>query len=135
MPERQRAQLVFPRHNITFWVDPVPQLTETDLATVDVVEEAAGRKIRLRFNSHGAFVLENLTGGHRDRYIAVVISAGFLPPDLWPVAAIKVQRILRDGELVFLPNLSDEQIQQVVEALRLTIRTGKSRIDEMSGFK
>lgn len=114
MPESYRRQIIFQKPPITFWVNSVAELTEHDLADVATVPSPGGLQIKLQFNQHGSFVFEQLTGGNRGRYLAVLINAQ-------PVAVIRIRESRSDGQLIFTPNLTDPQIETIVTNLQHTI--------------
>ena len=118
MPKSYRFQIVFDKPNITFWVNSVPELTEHDLIAIETVSTTSGLQLKLKFDLHGSYVLEQLTGGNRGKYVAVVINAR-------PVAAILLREVSRNGELSFLTNLSDEQTKAVVAALQESVHAGE----------
>ncbi len=125
MPENLRYQILFDKPNITFWVKSLPELTEQDVASAETVSTGGGLQIKLQFNHHGSFILEQLTGSNRGKYLAVVI-------DAHPVAPILIQEIYRNGELIFTPNLTDLQTTDVITRLQHTLSV--IRRDENMGI-
>ncbi len=130
LPRGYRSQIVFERPAITFWVDPAPELSERDIVSLETVEGGSGLKIKITFNAHGRFVLENLTGGNRGKYMAVVAGGATITR---PIAAIRMNEIIRDGVLIFTPDLTDEQIVTFVAELQKGI--GQIKKQDSFNFK
>lgn len=99
-----------PRLGLKLAADPHPALTEKDVLSADVYQTAGGAAILLRFNIHGALVLEELTTGGRGQYLIAFLNKR-------PVAAWLIDRRLSTGQFLVEADLTDAEAQQVVDAL------------------
>ena len=123
LPEGYRFKIDFPHPNIWFWVNSIPELTEDDLIGAETVPGDAGLQIKLKFNHHGEFVLEGLTGSNRGKYMAVIAARAGIAR---AIAPILIKGINRSGELIFTPDLTDEETTKIVSDLNKVATTIRS---------
>jgi len=94
-------------------INPKPTLTERDLLAAKLEPTTAGDAIRLKFDSHGANLLAEMTTRLRGQSIVVFANDR-------PIAVLLVERANASGELQLLGDLTDEQTKSLVESLNQT---------------
>jgi hypothetical protein len=109
-------------HPVDLQIDSNALLTESDVKEAKVVEDPGGFAIRLQFNRKGSWLLEEYTGGNRGRHFAI-FSQFVKPGDRqlhtegrW-LAAPRITRNIADGVLVFSPDASREEADEIVQGL------------------
>jgi hypothetical protein len=96
-------------------------LSEIDIKTAKVVEDQGGFAIQLQFDRRGSWALEQCTAENRNKHLAIF--AQFASPtndtssvSRW-LAAPKIVRRIGDGLLVFTPDATREESEQIVLGL------------------
>jgi preprotein translocase subunit SecD len=98
-------------------VEKSPFLTEVDIAEVKVVEAVGGFALQVRFDQHGAWLLEQYSGGNPGRRFAIFSMFGEKPVQSRWIAAPVIPRRIADGTLVFTPDASREEAEQIAAGL------------------
>jgi len=94
-------------------INPEPTLTERDVLAAKLEPTTAGDAIRLKFDSHGANLLAEMTTRLRGQSIVVFANDR-------PIAVLLVEHANASGELQLLGDLTDEQTKSLVESLNKT---------------
>ena len=96
-------------------INPEPTLTERDVLAAKLEPTTAGDAIRLKFDSHGANLLAEMTTRLRGQSIVVFANER-------PIAVLLVEQANASGELQLLGDLTDDQSKSLVESLNKTAR-------------
>jgi preprotein translocase subunit SecD len=110
LPEGHVLTAAIPRAHLTIPVDPHPALDERDLQSADIYQTAGGAAIMLRFDSHGTFVLDELTTRNRGAYLVTFLKGR-------PVAAWLVDQRVTNGQFLVEGDFSDEEATKTVKSL------------------
>lgn len=106
----------------TIHVHTVPFIDERNVieaAVLDDIREIDGERVNLgkavgiRFDRTGKWLLENTTVSHRGRRIAI---HSFFPEGRWLAAKVITGRV-QDGILIFTPDATEEEMQQLCKRL------------------
>jgi len=119
-------------HPITFTLDRVPFLTEAAVQQAKVVDVVGGFALQVQFDQEGGWLLEQYTASSRSRHIAIF--SQFVEPGeeklnqgRW-LAAPRIQTHITDGMLVFTPDTTREEAEQIALGLNNVakkLQTGK----------
>lgn len=103
-----------------------PFLHSANVEEARLVEFQDGFAIQVRFDTHGAFVLDNVTGGNKNRRIAVFVR---LYPDSetrWLAAPMITQRN-ETGVVTFTPDATREEAERIVRGINNAVKEFKRR--------
>jgi hypothetical protein len=122
VPTNRCTVVQLPRnHPIDVQIDRTAFLSETDVKEAKVVEDLGGFSIRLQFNRKGSWILEQNSASNRGKHF--VVYAQFVTPGQqehtegrW-LAAPRITRNLADGVLLFAPDASREEAEEIVLGL------------------
>ncbi|MGH7969841.1 MAG: SecDF P1 head subdomain-containing protein, partial [Limisphaerales bacterium] len=112
---------VFRDHPITMTIDKAPFLTEANIEHAQVINDLGGFALSIQFDHQGSWLLEQYTSANRGKHI-LVFSQFVNPNDdklnkgRW-LAAPKIQTHIADGLLIFTPDASREEADQVALGL------------------
>jgi preprotein translocase subunit SecD len=84
-----------------------------DITEASVVDVEGGYGIRIKFDAHGARVLENITARNAGRHL--VVYAAF--PEIRWLAAPMIKHRIADGALVFTPDATREEAERIVQGI------------------
>ena len=108
-------------------IDRTAFLTEVDLKDVKVTEDPGGFSIWVQFNRKGSWLLEQYTSGNRGKHLAIY--AQFIKPGeqkhtagRW-LAAPRINQRLADGILVFAPDATRDEADELVLGLHNVIES------------
>ena len=95
-----------------------PFLNESLLAMASLVEEHGGFAIKLQFNHLGQTALEQCSATNPNRRFAIRSQFGIEPnaEDRW-LAAPRIPRRITDGVLIFTPDASRDEAEEIVRGL------------------
>ena len=110
LPASHVLMVAIPKADLKIAVDPYPALSEKNIQSAALFQTAGGLAIMLRFDIHGAMVLDELTARNRAQYLVTFL-------DRRPVAAWLVDHEITDGHLLIEGDFSDEQARKTVELL------------------
>ena len=98
-------------------VEQTPFLTEGNIAEAKVINAMGGYAISLQFNTEGKMLLEQYTSANQGRKIAVLSQWGKdMAQHRW-LAAPVVKKRISNGLLVFTPDASREEADEIVLGL------------------
>ncbi len=118
---RTEQVAVYREHPVNFTIDKNPVVTEGNIKEAKVVDVVGGFALRIQLDRQGSWLLEQATAGLRGRHI-VIFSQWVDPPDekinqgRW-LAAPRVQNHISDGVLVFTPDASRYEAEQIARGL------------------
>ena len=118
---------IFRERPVMVNVDKIAALTEANLAEAKVVDAVGGFAIRLQFDRRGTWLLEQRSVESRGQRFAIFCQFG---PDLkesrWLAAPIVARRIT-DGVLVFTPDATRAEAEEIVLGLNNIARVVKKK--------
>ena len=94
-------------------INPEPTLTERDVLAAKLEPTSAGDTIRLKFDSHGANLLAEMTTRMRGQSVVVFANDR-------PIAVLLIEQANAAGELQLIGDLTDEQTKSLVDSLNKT---------------
>jgi hypothetical protein len=108
---------IYRQHPFMVNVDKEPILTELNIVGAQIVDVLGGFAIHLQFDQQGSLILEQQSVDHRGRRFALYCEFGQkLKEKRWLAAPIISQRI-SNGVLVFTPDASREEADELVLGL------------------
>jgi hypothetical protein len=122
---------IYREHPVTLYVAKDPFLTETRIKDVKVLNVVGGFALRVEFDRQGRWLLEQYTAATKGRHIAI-FSQFVTPPEKamnkgrW-LAAPKISTHITDGVLVFTPDASREESEQIALGLNNVWRISQSK--------
>lgn len=121
-----RDILMFRDHPMRLTVDADPFLDERDVQEAGVVPALGGFAIKIQFNQHGTWVLENFTSANVGRRIAVLAQ---FPEGRW-IGARVIDHRVSDGQWIFTPDASLDEAERIVRGINATV----AKIKKKSSF-
>lgn len=116
-------------------VQKQPFLTEANVTAASVVDEVGGYSLRIQFDDDGKVLLEECTTRNRGRRLAIFSQfAPQLKDYRWLSAPIINHRI-SDGVLVFTPDATREEAQEIADGLNNVGKKTHTWIDKPWGEK
>lgn len=114
-------------------VENAPFLDESDVASAKVIDALGGFALQIEFDRRGTWLLEQYSMGSRGRRCAVFSQFGDAkaPTSRWLAAPIFSRRIT-DGILVFTPDTTREEAEQIAAGLNnmgKQFQKGKSSLE------
>ena len=104
-------------HSVVMNVEKSPFLTETDVASAEVVETLGGFALRIQFNQHGTWALEQYSSAAPGRRVAIFSQFGKKGEQARWLAAPRIGRRIADGVLLFTPDAAREEAGQIASGL------------------
>jgi hypothetical protein len=104
-------------HPVDITVEQTPFATEGNVAEAKVVNMIGGFEISIQLNHEGTWLLEQYTAANHNRKIAVFCQWGKdLSEHRW-LAAPKISKRISNGLIVFTPDTSREEADEIVLGL------------------
>lgn len=104
---------IYRANPMTITVDRSPALHEGFIERADLIEFMGTYAIRIKFDSTGTLLLDNITNSHRGRHLAIFCH---FTDARWIAAPLITHRI-SDGVFVFTPDASREEAERIVRGL------------------
>jgi hypothetical protein len=121
LPDRNTVINVPRNHPIALRIEKAPFLTEAQIAKAEIIDVTGGFAMRLQFDRQGLWLLEQFSAGNRGKHFAIF--SQFVPvlsenmnEGRW-LAAPKITAHITDGTLVFTPDATREEADQIVLGL------------------
>lgn len=111
--ERCVQAQIYRKNPITITVDRSPVLHEGFVERADVVEFMGTYAIRIKFDSTGTLLLDNVTTSNRGRHLAIFCQ---FSDARWIGAPLITQRI-SNGVFIFTPDATKEEAERIVRGL------------------
>jgi hypothetical protein len=118
---RTEEASLFRDHPVKLSVDKTPFLTEANVQEAKLLDALGGFALSVQFDRQGSWLLEQYTAASRGKH--VVIFSQFVDPGAeklnkgrW-IAAPKIQNHMPDGLLIFTPDVTREEAEQIVLGL------------------
>lgn len=110
LPGQHVRQIDVPATGQQLAISPFPVLSEKDVLEARLYPTAGGNAVQLRFDLHGANLLNELTTRARGQYLVVLLDAR-------PVAAVLLDQIIRNGQFLLEGDFTDAEAQALVDEL------------------
>lgn len=114
---------IYRKNPIYVPVESQPFLTLANVEEASVVDYLDGFIIQIRFDSHGAFVLDTISSANKGRRIAVFAK---FPEPRW-LAAPQITQRNATGLLSFTPDATREESERFVRGLNSALKTIRRR--------
>jgi hypothetical protein len=118
---------IYRAHPFMVNVEKEPILSELNMAGAQVVDVVGGFAIRLVFNRQGSWILEQNSVNHQGRRFAIHCEFGPQLKEVRWLAAPVVSHRIRDGVLVFTPDATREEADELVLGLNNIARGVKEK--------
>jgi preprotein translocase subunit SecD len=92
-------------------------LTEANVAAASVVDEVGGYVLRIQFDQNGSILLEEATIANHGRKMAIFSQFADQLKDYRWLAAPLISHRISDGLLVFTPDATREEAQEIADGL------------------
>ncbi len=117
---------IYRQQPVMFTVEKTPFLTEADVKAAKVIDVLGGFALSIQFDRRGSLLLEQYTTANRGRHIAIFSQFDNpheqnLNQGRW-LAAPKIQNHITDGLLVFTPDATREEAEQIALGLNNVAR-------------
>jgi preprotein translocase subunit SecD len=116
-------------------VQKQPFLTEANVAAASVVDEVGGYSLRIQFDDDGKILLEECTTRNRGRRLAIFSQFAPELKDYRWLSAPVISRRISDGLLVFTPDATREEAQEIADGLNNVAKKTHTWIDKPWGEK
>jgi hypothetical protein len=118
---RSQQVNVYRDHPVAFTVDRAPFLTEVNVKEAKIIDALGGFALSIQFDRQGTWLLEEYTTANRGRHLAIFSqfdepNEEKLNPGRW-LAAPLIQNHITDGLLIFTPDASRAEVEQLVLGL------------------
>jgi preprotein translocase subunit SecD len=98
-------------------VDKMPFLTEGNVAAASVIDGVGGYALSVQFDHDGTILLEECTAANRGRKVAIFSQFGKKIKDYRWLAAPMINHRISDGVLVFTPDATREEVEEIALGL------------------
>jgi preprotein translocase subunit SecD len=98
-------------------VEKMPSLTEASVSAASVIDAVGGYALRIEFDHRGATFLETCTTANRGRRIAIFSQFGQDLKNYRWLAAPVISHRISDGVLVFTPDATREEAEEIALGL------------------
>jgi hypothetical protein len=114
------------------WVNIIkePFLSEVNVTGASVLDEVGGCALRIQFDDDGKVLLEQCTGGNRGRRIAIFSQFASELKDFRWLAAPMINRRISDGVLVFTPDATREEAEEIAIGLNNVAKKTHGWVDK-----
>jgi preprotein translocase subunit SecD len=134
--KRSQPVPVYRDHPVTVNVESEPFLTEANVMEARVVDVVGGFALSIRLDRQGSWLLEQYTAANQGRHLA--IQTQFVSPEApehhlnrWLAAPLISGRI-SDGILLFTPDATHEEAEQIAVGLNNVAKKGKNTPDKQA---
>jgi hypothetical protein len=116
-------------------VQKKPFLSEANVVRASVVDEVGGHSLRVQFDEDGQVLLEECTTRNRGRRIAIFSQFAPQLKDYRWLSAPMISHRISDGVLVFTPDATREEAQEIADGLNNVAKKTHTWIDKPWGDK
>lgn len=110
MPETRLRSVTVEHPYKKINIDPYPTLAERDIVKAELQPTSGGDVILVKFDAHGSSMLMEMTTRLRGHYYVVIVNDR-------PIAAVLCDKIITEGQIQVVGDISDEEAKGVVESL------------------
>ncbi len=129
-PKSNQAVPVYREKAIMVNIDKTPFLTEEQVSDAKVIDVVGGFALRIQFDHRGTSLLEQWTTGNRGRRIAMFCQFGEDMKYYRWLAAPAITRRIADGVLVFTPDATREEAEEIALGLNNVSKKVHSWVDK-----
>lgn len=129
-PKASERVPVYRDNPIWLTVEKTPFLSEGEISAASVVDVVGGFALSIQFNRQGAGVLEEFTVQNRSRRIAIFSQFGEMILDYRWLAAPVINHRIADGVLVFTPDATREEAEEIALGLNNVAKKVTTWIDK-----
>jgi len=108
---------IFPNSPVTMTVDQSPLLTDTDVEKAQVVDTLGGFALVIKFDKRGQWLLDQHSSLNIGRTLAIFAQYGEKGAKTKWIAAPIISRRISDGTLLFTPDVTREEAEQIAKGL------------------
>ena len=108
-------------------VQKEPFLTEVHVEKAEVVNALGGFAIKFEFNPTGTVLLEQYSATNPGRHFAIFCQFGVDQEEQRWLAAPQINQRISDGKLIFTPDCTREEADQIVRGLNNVVADIKRR--------
>jgi len=121
---------VYREKPIWLTVQKEPFLTEANVAAASVVDEVGGYVLRIQFDQNGSVLLEECTTGNRGRRMGIFSQFAEKLKDYRWLAAPVISHRIADGVLVFTPDATREEAEEIAVGLNNVAKKTHTWLDK-----
>jgi preprotein translocase subunit SecD len=110
LPDQHVRQIEVPATGQHLTINPFPTLTEKDVLEARLYPTAGGNAVQLRFDLHGANLLNELTTRSRGQSVVILLNER-------PVAAVLLDQIISNGQFLLEGDFTDVEAEKLVADL------------------
>ena len=110
-------------------VDKQPILTEGDVSSASVVDAVGGYVLSIQFDHRGTELLEETTAANHGRRLVVFSQFGDKLKDYRWLAAPMISHRISDGVLVFTPDATREETEEIALGLNNVSKKVRTWVD------
>lgn len=121
---------IYRQHPFMVTVEKIPFLNESNLSDAKVVDVVGGFALRVQFDHAGSFMLEQYSASSQGRKIAVFCQFGENLKDVRWLAAPVISKRISDGVLIFTPDATREEAEEIALGLNHVVKKTKTWIDK-----
>ena len=111
-------------------VQKEPFLSEANVVAASVVDEVGGYALRIQFDQNGTVLLEECTTRNRGRRIAIFSQFAEQLKDYRWLAAPVISHRIADGVLVFTPDATREEAEEIALGLNNVAKKIRTWVDK-----
>ena len=115
--DRSETAVISRTAKVLLNVDKTPFLDEGELAAAQLVEARGGFTIAIQFGERGTWMLEQFSSTNPGRHVAISAQFGEKLKETRWLAAPQITRRISNGVLVFTPDASREEAEEIVRGL------------------
>jgi preprotein translocase subunit SecD len=111
---RTTAVPVFRANPMMITINASPFVNNADVVEARLVDlEGGGWGMSLTFDNHGRMALDNITSRNNGKHLVVYVAF----PEIRWLAAPRIGRRIADGILIFTPDCTHEEAEQIVKGI------------------
>lgn len=127
-----RTVKIFKDESVTMKIHEMPMLSDLDLTEAKIVEAMGGFALSLKFNPMGRWTLDHHTSMNIGRHLAIFVMFGEKPAVSRWIAAPIISNRASDGMIVFTPDCTREEAEQIILGLAQAKEKTKSKKDDQT---
>src|SRR5262249_20218702 len=118
---------VYRAHPQMVTIEQEPVLDERNIEEAEIMDEMGGYALRIKFDLRGSWLLEEISTANRGHHYVVFCSFGKETKTSRWLAAPLFTNPITDGTLVFTPDASREETEEIAEGLTHVVKQAKSK--------
>jgi hypothetical protein len=126
-PDLTMEAKIFRARPMSINIAKMPFLTEGNVTEAKVVEAPGGFMLEVHFDRQGSWLLEEYTTSNPGKHLAIFSQFGETPDENRWLAAPVISRRISNGTLVFTPDCSREEADQIARGLTNHVKQQKKK--------